>query len=113
MSEFDAVTHELGGSADTPLPRPSARILLLDTSDRLLLFHATEVVHGEDPAFWFTPGGALEPGESWEWAARRAPSSRAQSRSPRLTRSPDSRRGNDHDHEKGPRTRTRIREPPA
>jgi 8-oxo-dGTP pyrophosphatase MutT (NUDIX family) len=71
MSASDALTRDLGGSADRPRPRPSARILLLDTSDRLLLFHATGVIHGDDSAFWFTPGGALEPGESWEDAARR------------------------------------------
>lgn len=54
-----------------PYPRPSARILVLDSYDRLLLFHATGVTHGEDPDFWFTPGGGLEEGEEWEQAARR------------------------------------------
>lgn len=48
--------------------RPAARILLLAPDDRLLLFRFTP----EDrPPFWVTPGGALDPGESFEAAARR------------------------------------------
>lgn len=50
------------------VPRPSARILLLDAADRLLLFRF-------DPAdrapFWCTPGGAVDPGETFAAAARR------------------------------------------
>ncbi|MBF5029593.1 NUDIX domain-containing protein [Micromonospora sp. ANENR4] len=44
-------------------PRRAARVLLVDASDRVLLFQ------GSDPArpghrYWFTPGGGLDPGES-------------------------------------------------
>ncbi len=49
-------------------PRPAARILLVDEGSRVLLFRF--VVAGRDP-FWVTPGGALDPGESYEQAARR------------------------------------------
>jgi 8-oxo-dGTP pyrophosphatase MutT (NUDIX family) len=48
--------------------RPAARILLLDAEDRVLLFRFTA---GDRPAFWATPGGAVDPGESYEAAARR------------------------------------------
>lgn len=49
--------------------RESARLLVLDQSDRLLLFRAT---NEEEPGpFWFTPGGGVEAGESYEEAARR------------------------------------------
>ncbi|MBN8806691.1 MAG: NUDIX domain-containing protein [Sphingomonas sp.] len=50
-------------------PRPAARILLLDPVNRILLFRFTP----EDgrPPFWCTPGGAVDPGESYAAAARR------------------------------------------
>jgi 8-oxo-dGTP pyrophosphatase MutT (NUDIX family) len=48
--------------------RPSARILLLDESGRLLLFRFDPP--GREP-FWATPGGALDPGESFADGARR------------------------------------------
>ncbi|MET0365255.1 MAG: NUDIX domain-containing protein [Sphingobium sp.] len=48
--------------------RPAARLLVIDPAGRLLLFRFTP----EDrPAFWCTPGGAVDPGESYEEAARR------------------------------------------
>ena len=48
--------------------RPTARVLLLDPSDRVLLFLA----HGDStPWIWITPGGGVEPGETLEDAARR------------------------------------------
>lgn len=50
------------------LPRPAARILLLDPAERVLLFRFTPA---DRPPFWVTPGGALDPGESFEQAARR------------------------------------------
>jgi 8-oxo-dGTP pyrophosphatase MutT (NUDIX family) len=48
--------------------RPAARILLLDQAGRTLLFRFTPA---SAPAFWATPGGAVDPGESYEQAARR------------------------------------------
>ncbi len=49
--------------------RPAARILLVDRERRVLLFR---FVTGDGRApFWCTPGGALDPGESYEAAARR------------------------------------------
>jgi len=59
--------------ADPVLPdRPTARWLILDGRGRVLLFR---FVYGEGPlagaAFWATPGGAVDPGETYEEAARR------------------------------------------
>lgn len=50
-------------------PRPAARILLVDPDGRTLLFRFTPE-DGRAP-FWCTPGGAVEPGESYAEAARR------------------------------------------
>jgi 8-oxo-dGTP pyrophosphatase MutT (NUDIX family) len=60
---------------DLPI-RDTARALVLDPQDRLLLIQY-EAVRDVDPrrpglrAFWFTPGGGLEPGETHEQALRR------------------------------------------
>jgi ADP-ribose pyrophosphatase YjhB (NUDIX family) len=52
---------------EPPLAR-SARLLVIDREQRLLLFH----YHDEHrPPFWATAGGRLEPGESYEAAAAR------------------------------------------
>lgn len=48
---------------DKPSARRSARVILADGADRLLLF--------ESAGFWFTPGGGIEPGETIEQAATR------------------------------------------
>lgn len=48
--------------------RPAARILLLDAAGRVLLFRFAAA---DRPPFWATPGGAVDPGESYEQAARR------------------------------------------
>jgi ADP-ribose pyrophosphatase YjhB (NUDIX family) len=52
--------------------RPSARLLVLDPQDRVLLFlfdHRKGPLAGT--AFWATPGGSLDTGESYAQAARR------------------------------------------
>jgi 8-oxo-dGTP pyrophosphatase MutT (NUDIX family) len=46
-----------------PIPRPTARLLLADHDDRLLLF--------QGPDSWYTPGGGVEDGESPALAAVR------------------------------------------
>lgn len=49
-------------------PRPASRLLMLDPEGAILLFRF-------DPpgvrSFWATPGGAVDPGESYDAAARR------------------------------------------
>jgi 8-oxo-dGTP diphosphatase len=52
--------------------RPSARLLILDPQDRLLLFRYVfrdGALAGDD--YWGTPGGGLEDGETFEQAAIR------------------------------------------
>jgi len=49
--------------------RPVARVLLVGPEQKLLLLHAENAVGGH--RWWVTPGGVLEPGESFEQAARR------------------------------------------
>ena len=52
--------------------RPTARWLILDGQGRVLLFR---FVYADGPIagtiFWATPGGAVDPGETYEEAARR------------------------------------------
>jgi len=52
----------------TRAARPAARIILLDRQGHVLLFRFDPP---DRPPFWCTPGGALDPGESYEEAARR------------------------------------------
>lgn len=52
--------------------RASSRLLVLDPDNRLLLFrysYSRGCLAGQN--YWATPGGALEPGESFEDAAKR------------------------------------------
>ena len=52
--------------------RPAARLLVLDPEGRLLLFKFVNLPgSGAGRAFWATPGGALDPGETYAEAARR------------------------------------------
>jgi 8-oxo-dGTP pyrophosphatase MutT (NUDIX family) len=51
-------------------PRIGARVLLLDSSDRVLLIHALDPCN-PDRHWWELPGGGLDPGESLADAARR------------------------------------------
>lgn len=48
--------------------RPAARIVLTDGTGRVLLFRFDPP---DRPPFWCTPGGAVDPGETYEQAARR------------------------------------------
>lgn len=64
------MTH-VGTEAD-PIPRPGARVLLLDAEDRLLLFRtAPDPRKPDKDIIWMTPGGASDPGEAPEQTARR------------------------------------------
>ena len=54
--------------SDTPRYRPTARVLLLDPQDRLLLFH---VQWRDHPLLWATPGGGQDQGETMLQAAQR------------------------------------------
>jgi 8-oxo-dGTP pyrophosphatase MutT (NUDIX family) len=63
---FEIAEPELNGEV-APVPRPSARVLLLDTDGRVLLFHG----HDEGRSYWFTVGGAVEEDEDIRAAALR------------------------------------------
>lgn len=56
-------------SGTVRVPRPAARLLVVDPGGRVLLFRFD--TRDERPPFWCTPGGALDPGESYEAAAAR------------------------------------------
>ena len=60
-----------GESAENPIVRPTARVLLLDDRDRTLLFTVEEPDQETGKRFWFPPGGGVEPGETHGEAARR------------------------------------------
>jgi len=56
--------------------RPTARVLVLDDQQRLLLFHVHDdrAIHQDYPdmtIYWCTPGGGGEPDETVEQAAQR------------------------------------------
>lgn len=52
----------------SPVLRPTARVLLTDAADRVLLMHARPA---DGEMFWFPPGGGIEAGESPHEAAVR------------------------------------------
>ena len=59
-----------GTSRDNPLPRPAARVVLLDPRDRVLMLRAGfPGIHTSD--IWITPGGGLNEDETYEEAAIR------------------------------------------
>ncbi len=51
------------------VPRPTARVVVLDDADRLLLFSTRD--EADERVRWFTPGGGVKPGETHEQAAVR------------------------------------------
>ncbi len=51
--------------------RPTARVVLLDRQDRILLMRGRLPGGAQGPGVWFTVGGGLEPGETYEEAAVR------------------------------------------
>ena len=61
------------GARAHPIPRPAARVIVVDERGRVLLFRsALPNRDGSEPlSIWITPGGALEPGETHKQAARR------------------------------------------
>jgi 8-oxo-dGTP pyrophosphatase MutT (NUDIX family) len=54
-----------------PRRRRAARVILVDTDQRVLLFRGSDPARPEAGSWWFTPGGGLEPGETLEQGARR------------------------------------------
>ncbi len=54
-------TDNVGFVTATPVWRPTARILLADPDERVLLFSARE---RDGERWWFTPGGGLHRGET-------------------------------------------------
>jgi len=54
-----------------PPERPTARVLLLDRDDRILLLKGRLPGAPAGPGSWFTVGGGLEPGETFVQAAAR------------------------------------------
>jgi 8-oxo-dGTP pyrophosphatase MutT (NUDIX family) len=57
----------MGMPPTTPVFRPSARLIVRDPWDRILLFSSTY----EDGTYWFTPGGGMKQGETPAGAAVR------------------------------------------
>ena len=59
-------------SGDLPrVVRRAARLLVLDLDDALLLIRGLDPARPDDGSWWFTSGGGLELGETFEGAARR------------------------------------------
>jgi ADP-ribose pyrophosphatase YjhB (NUDIX family) len=56
-------------AAPEPIPRPAARAVVLDAAQRVLLVRF--VSHDGSRTWWATPGGGLEPGETYEQAVLR------------------------------------------
>jgi 8-oxo-dGTP pyrophosphatase MutT (NUDIX family) len=51
--------------------RTAARAILIDEHDRVLLIWGCDPAKPHDGSWWYTPGGGVEPGESFAEALRR------------------------------------------
>ena len=60
-----------GPGSDRVVDREAARVLLLDGSGRVLLFHGVDPGDPGVGSWWFTPGGGAEGDETPEQTARR------------------------------------------
>jgi 8-oxo-dGTP pyrophosphatase MutT (NUDIX family) len=58
------------GKVTTPLDRPSARVIVIDGTNSVLLFLVKDPLDPK-PALWITPGGGINPGEALSEAAAR------------------------------------------
>ena len=54
----------------TPVRRSSARVLVIDSEQRVLLLRGADPARPQFP-IWHAPGGGIDPGETAERAARR------------------------------------------
>lgn len=59
------------GAVTVYTPRCAARVLLVDADGRLLLFRGFDPARPEHGRWWFTPGGGLDPGETYAEGAVR------------------------------------------
>ncbi|MGW0801899.1 NUDIX hydrolase [Nonomuraea sp. NPDC002799] len=60
-----------GGGVTGLVSRATARVLVIDHLDRVLLYRGLLLQVAERPYAWFTPGGAVDPGETLRQAAAR------------------------------------------
>ena len=59
------------GAVTVYTPRRAARVLLVDEAGRVLLFSGSDPARPEHGQWWFTPGGGLDPGETYPDCAAR------------------------------------------
>lgn len=59
---FEIAEPELDAAAVKTPRRRSARVILVDANEKVLLFRGHEKIAPDD-SFWFTPGGGMEEGE--------------------------------------------------
>jgi 8-oxo-dGTP pyrophosphatase MutT (NUDIX family) len=70
-SYFEIAERSAQRTGADPSKRVSARVVLLDEAGSVLLFCGSDPASATAPRWWFTVGGAVEPGESLPEAAVR------------------------------------------